>query len=152
MTVVDTNVISRFLHREARSKYPIEHGFVEGLIQAGELAVSYVTHFELRRGIEELVLRGEGRRRLVGLEKLIERVEVLGLDVAGGRGWLLAARLWARGRAVKPAINFSEADLLIATTAAIHGRPFATSERRLAENLRQIGFPSDVWVVPVSTE
>ncbi len=80
-------------------------------------------------GQHELVLRGEGRRRLVTFEKFMERVQVLGLD-------------GARARA-KPARVFSDADLLIAATAAFHGQEFATSEVNLAEGLRQLAFPRD---------
>lgn len=151
MTLLDTNLVSRFLHRDARTKYPHECAFVEALIERGEFAISYVTQYELRRGVEDLVLRGQGRRKLVDLEKFLDRVEVLGLDQYGGRGWTLAARFWARAKAHQPSVVFTDADLLIATTAALHGRPFATSEARLAANLRRIDFHTELQVVEVSS-
>lgn len=151
MTLVDTNLISRYLRREAETKHRPEHEFVDGLVESGRLAISFVTQFELRRGVEDLVLKGQGRRRLVDLEKFLDRVEVLGLDVGNGMGWNLAAQLWARARQQRPAIVFWEADLLIAVTAALHGRAFATSEARLVENLRRIEFPTETRVIAASS-
>lgn len=113
------------------------------------MAISHVTQFELRRGIEELVRRGEGRRKLVSFEKFMERAQVLGLDAGSGEGWNLAARLWAGGRSQKPARVFADADLLIAATAAFHGHEFATSEVGLAEGLMQLAFPVAVHLVPI---
>ena len=147
MTLLDTNLVSDFLHPDAAKRFPGQYAFVCDLIAGDGFAISYVTQFELRRGAEELVRRGQGRRKLVALDKFLDQVEVLGLDGAGGAGWTFAARLWADGRAHRPAIVMTDADLLIAATAAIHGRPFATSEARLAANLREIGFPVDVRVV-----
>jgi predicted nucleic acid-binding protein len=150
MTLLDTNLVSAFLRPDAPTRFPGQYDFVSGLVAGDGFAISHVTQFELRRGVEELLRRGEGRRKLVALEKFLDRVEVLGLDGAGGSGWSLAARLWADGRAHRPAIVFTDADLLIAATAAIHGRTFVTSEGRLADNLRQIGFPVAVQVVPAA--
>jgi predicted nucleic acid-binding protein len=151
MTLVDTNLISRYLRPEAETRFRREHEFVDELIEHGSLAISYVTQFELRRGVEELVLRGQGRRRLVDLEKFLDRVEVLGLDVGNGTGWNLAAQLWAKARQHRPAIVFTEADLLIAATAALHGRAFATSEARLVDNLRRIEFSVETQVIDASS-
>lgn len=150
MTLLDTNLVSVFLHSDAPARYPGVQAFVNELLAGDGFAISYVTQFELRRGVEDLVRRGAGRRKLVTLEKFPERVEVLGLDGGGGSGWNVAARIWADGRAHQPAIVFTDADLLIAATAAFHGRPFATSEARLAENLRRLAFPTDLVVVAAS--
>ena len=151
MTLLDTNLVSAFLHPDAAMRSPEEYAFVSALVAGDGFAISYVTVFELRRGVEELRRRGEGRRKIVALEKFLDRVEVLGLDGAAGSGWTLAARLWADGRAKQPAIVFTDADLLIAATAANHGRPFVTSEARLADNLQRIGFPVEVHVVPAAS-
>src|SRR6266540_3515043 len=147
--LVDTNIVSAFLRQDAQKRTPKLFLFVSVQLSADGLAISYVTQFELRRGIEELVRRGEGRRKLVAFEKFIERVQVLGLDAGGGEGWNLAARLWAEGRSHKPARVFADADLLIAATAAFHGHEFATSEVSLAEGLTQLGFPVAVHLVPI---
>ena len=152
MTLVDTNLISRYLRPEAETKYRGEHEFVDGLIESGSLAISFVTQFELRRGVEDLVLEGQGRRRLVDLEKFLDRVEVLGLDLGNGMGWNLAAQLWAKARQQRPAVVFTDADLLIAVTAALHGRAFATSEARLVENLRRIEYTAPMQVIETSSE
>jgi len=150
MTLIDTNLVSAFLHPDAPTRFPEQHAFVSDLIAGDGFAIAYVTQFELRRGAEELLRRGQGRRKLVTLEKFLDRVEVLGLDGTGGSGWNFAARLWADGRAHQPAIVLTDADLLIAATAAFHARPFATSEGRLADNLREIAFPVEVRVVPAA--
>jgi predicted nucleic acid-binding protein len=114
-------------------------------LAAEGLAVAFVTQFELRRGIEELVRRGEGRRKLVYFEKFMERIQVLGLDAGVGEGWNLAARLWADGRS--KGRGFTDADLLIAATAAFHGQELATSDAGVVEGLREIAFPVAVHIV-----
>jgi predicted nucleic acid-binding protein len=147
--LLDTNIVSAFLRRDARKRTPKLFEFVAALLSADGLAISYVTQFELRRGMEQLVRRGEGRRKLVDFEKFLERVQVLGLDGALGEGWNLAARLWAEGRAQKPALVVTDADLLMATTAAFHGHELATADAGLAEGLRRLAFPVGVTLVPM---
>ncbi|HEY6723377.1 MAG TPA: hypothetical protein VI197_05070 [Polyangiaceae bacterium] len=92
-----------------------------------------------------MILKGQGRRRLVTLTKFFDACEILGLDAGGG--WDSAAKLWARARSHKPSIVFTDGDLLIAATAAFHRRPFATSEVNLAKNLKAIGL-AEVVLVP----
>jgi len=77
--------------------------------------------------------------------KFLDHCEILGLD--GGGGWDHAAKLWARGRALKPSVVFTDADLLIAATASFHRHHFATSEAKLVKNLAAIGL-TDVSLVP----
>ena len=86
MNLLDTNVVSAFLRGDARKKTPKLFEFVADQLTADGLTVSFVTQFELRRGIEELVRRNEGRRKLVAFEKFIERVQTLGLDGSSGEG------------------------------------------------------------------
>jgi predicted nucleic acid-binding protein len=141
--LVDTNVVSSFLREGAAHRSPKLAAFMEQLLAAGNLTISAVTEFELRRGVEELVSKGQGRKRLVMLTKFLEHCEILSLD---GGGWELAAKLWAKGRTHKPAIVFTDADLLIAATAFFHERTFATSEANLVTNLALIGV-TDVTLV-----
>ena len=145
--LLDTNIVSAFIRREAQKRTPKLYEFVRAQLATEGLAIAFVTQFELRRGMEELVRRGEGRRKLVNFEKFMERVQVLGLDGAMGEGWNLAARLWAEGRS-KGRV-FTDADLFIAATAAFHGQEFATSEVGLAEGLLQLAFLAPVRFVPV---
>jgi predicted nucleic acid-binding protein len=145
--LLDTNIVSAFIRRDAQKRTPKVYDFVATQLAAQGLAIAFVTQFELRRGIEELVRRGQGRRKLVNFEKFMERVQVLGLDAALGEGWNLAARLWAEGRSKGQV--FTDADLLIAATAAFHGHEFATSELGLAEGIAQLAFPVPVRLVPV---
>jgi predicted nucleic acid-binding protein len=147
MTVLDTDLVSAFLRPDARERYPRLTEFVTDLVHTEGLSIAFVTQYELRRGFEELLRRGQGHRLLVRYEKLLARVEVLGLDAGAGDGWNRAASLWAEGRTRRPSIVFKDADLLIAATAEFHGRSFATCEARLAENLRAIGFSSPVVIV-----
>lgn len=133
--LLDTNVVSAFL----RGKTPKIAEFVEFLLTTQNLTLSFVTQFELRRGVEDLVLRGEGRRRKVTLLKFLDSCDILGLDAGGGAGWNHAAELWARARAHRPSIVFTDADLLIAATASFHGKTLVTSEKGLVANLEAIG-------------
>jgi predicted nucleic acid-binding protein len=148
MTLIDTNILSTYLKRDANTRCPRLFTTVTALLEEEGLSISFITRHELRRGVEELMRRGEGRRKLVELEKFLYRAEVLGLDSASGEGWDLAARLWADGRAQRPAIVFEDADLFIAATAAFHGRNFATSDRGLVENLKKVRFPTVVHFIP----
>lgn len=148
MTLFDTNVVSAFLGSDARKRLPQLCALVEEALGTGTAAISHFTHFEVRRGVLDLVRRGQGRRKLVALNKFIAGVDVLGLDLLGG--WSVAAEHWAKLHAHKPAINLTDGDLLIATTAALHGHAFATSEGRLVENLRQIDFPGELITVPLT--
>jgi predicted nucleic acid-binding protein len=138
-----------FLERRGADETPKLFEFIRNHLAVDGLAISYVTQFELRRGIEDLVRRGEGRRKLVAFEKFMERVQVLGLDAGGGEGWNLAAQFWAQGRAQKPAVVLADADLLIAATAALHGHEFATAEVGLADGLRKLAFPVPLRLVPM---
>jgi predicted nucleic acid-binding protein len=147
--ILDTNIVSLFLRRDAQKNDPKLFAFVTTLFSAEGLAISYVTQFELRRGIDVLAHRGEGRRKLVAFEKFMERIQVLGLDGASGAGWNLAARLWAEGRSKKPALVFADGDLLIAATAAFHGHELATADVALADGLSRISFPVAVRLVPM---
>jgi len=133
--LLDTNVVSAFL----RGRAPKVDEFVQGVLRTQDLAISFVTQFELRRGMEDLQLRGQGSRRKVTLLKFLDRCEVLGLDSAGGTGWNLAAELWAKAKVHKPSIVFTDADLLIAATASFHRHTLVTSEAGLVRNLRAIG-------------
>jgi len=146
--LLDTNIVSLFLGSDAQKRTPKLFQFVAAQLSAEGLAISHLTQFELRRGIEELVRRGQGRRKLVSFEKFMERVEVLGLMEAAARAGI-SPRLWAGGRSEKPARVFADADLLIAATAAFHGHEFATSDVGLAEGLRQLAFPVAVHLVPI---
>lgn len=140
--LLDTNIVSKFLAPDAMQRTPKLVELVNAHVATGDLAVAYVTRFELLRGLEELLRRGQGRRRLVAFEKFMDGVQVLGLD---GDGWNLAAGLWAEGRA-KGRV-FSDADLLIATTAAFHRLDFATNEKGLVEGLRVLTLPIAVHLV-----
>ena len=146
MTLVDTGVLSNWLKSRAPQATPRPVAFVNELAEREGISISYISVFELRRGIEQLARKQQGQRKRVRLEKLLSTCEILGLDHHGG--WDAAARYWAEGRAQQPAIVIKDADLLIATTAAVHGRPFATTDERLALNLKAISYPMAVHVVP----
>jgi predicted nucleic acid-binding protein len=133
--LLDTNVVSAFL----RGRTSTVAEFVETLLTTQNLTLSFVTQFELRRGVEDLVLRGQGRRQKVALLKFLDSCDILCLDAGGGAGWNHAAELWARAKVHKPSIVFTDADLLIAATASFHGRTLVTSEKGLVENLESIG-------------
>src|SRR5690606_5142318 len=120
--------------------------FVRDVLAESNLAISYITQFELRRGVEELTLKNQGRSRRVKLLKFLERCDVLGLDAVAGAGWNYAAELWARLKTHKPSLSLTDADLLIAATAGFHRRTLVTAEKKLVENLQAVGF-DDVHLI-----
>ena len=77
MTLIDTNIVSAYLKREAEERYPRLFATVTDLLATEGLSISFVTRYELRRGIEKLLRRGEGRRKLVALEKILDLAEIL---------------------------------------------------------------------------
>jgi predicted nucleic acid-binding protein len=138
--LLDTNVVSSFLKPNAADRFPMVDRFVRKVLEDSNLAISYVTQFELGRGVEELALKGQGRTRKVRLLKFLERCDVLGLDTAGGAGWNYAGKLWAELKTHEPSIILKDADLLIAATAGFHRRTLVTAEKKLVGNLHAIGF------------
>jgi hypothetical protein len=87
------------------------------------------------------------KARLV--EDFLERANILGLDA--GDGWLLAARLWANARALRPTSEtLTDCDVLIAATAALHGHDFVTADEHLATVLGQLAFPVAVHLLPIA--
>jgi len=59
--LLDTNVVSAFPKPDAEKRSPSLFAFVTEAIVVQSLTISSVTEFELRRGVEELVLRGKDR-------------------------------------------------------------------------------------------
>ena len=150
MTVLDTSIASSFLHPQAALRFPKLVAFVNETVRASGLFISVVTQYELRRGVEALVLKGQGRRMSVAVERFLDAAYVLGLDDRAGEGWNVAASLWAQAHILKPSLVLGEADLLIAATAAVHGRPLATTDGKLGEALAKIAFPVPVQLVPLA--
>ena len=58
--LLDTNIVSAFIRRDAQKRTPKLFEFVTSQLTAEGLSIAYVTQFELRRGMEELVRRGGG--------------------------------------------------------------------------------------------
>jgi predicted nucleic acid-binding protein len=52
--ILDTNIVSAFLKRDAIARTPKLVEFVESQLLREGLVISFVTQFEIRRGIEEL--------------------------------------------------------------------------------------------------
>jgi len=118
MLVLDTDLVSKFIASSAGDQTPKLVAFVEA--RSDEIAIAFVTLYELRRGIGKLVRRGEGLKQQVALEKFLYGIPVLGLDDASATGWTLAARMWVDWQFHEPARTVTDADLLIAATAAFH--------------------------------
>jgi predicted nucleic acid-binding protein len=146
--LLDTNVASDFIHRDARIRSPVLHAFVDAVRVQEGLAVSMVTRYEMRRGFQKLVGQAgrerEGRRKLVVVEKFLGSVDVLGLDPGGGAGWDVAANLWAAAANLKPARALGEADLMVAATAVLHSRTLVSRDKPAAETLKLLGVPVEL--------
>jgi predicted nucleic acid-binding protein len=109
MILLDTGVLSIWLNTRERQEAPRLVAFVDDLIRSEGLSISYVSVYELRRGIEELQRKQQGQRKRVRLEKVLNTSDILGLD--NHLGWDAAASLWADGRIQKPAVVIEDADL-----------------------------------------
>lgn len=143
MRLLDTNVASDFIRRDALTRTPALHAFVQDTLTREGLAVSMVTRYEMRRGYEKLAgqvgREREGRRKLAVVEKFLGSVDVLGLDSGSGAGWDVAASLWARAANLKPARILTDADLMVAATAILHDRTLVSRDKPAAETLVLLG-------------
>lgn len=145
----DTNVLSLFVERDAESRHPAVFAGVNAALESEEgVAVAGVTLYELRRGLRHAV-EGENRQKRVRVEKVLRLLTPLGLDERGFAGWDLAAEIWRRARREKPAVVFSEGDLLIVATAMLHQCTLVTCDGKLADGLKRIGYQGPLEVLPV---
>lgn len=135
--LLDTNLVSVWIGGRDARRYPATFREIDALLARSPLSISMVTLYELRRGVEALLEKDQGRSKRVAIEKFLDRVELLGLDGPDGGGWNVAARFWARARS--KGITFTDGDLLITATASFHKRELITSDRRLVDNLLTIG-------------
>jgi predicted nucleic acid-binding protein len=148
--LLDTCLVSHYLSPNARIRYPALVGRVESVISAQGVCLSTVTLYELRRGILELLGRGEGQRKERRLKLFLREATLLGLDGDGAHGWEVAARLYAQCKRTQPALNMSDGDLLIVATAVTHRRALLTSDARLAEQVGRLQLTEAIDVVPLA--
>ena len=148
--LVDTSVVSWYLHRDARTRHPVLVEWIEKEFRRDGLHISSVTIYELRRGLAELQLRGQGTRKTARVEWLLRQAIVHGLDAFDNLGWKLAADLWAKARASSPAEILSEGDLLITATALAHGRALVTVDDKLRHQLKRLTLSSVLYDAAIS--
>jgi hypothetical protein len=58
--------------------------------------------------------------------------------------------LWARAHAHKPALTFSDGDLLITATAIAHGRALVTVDEKLRTLLKRLNLQATLHEIPIS--
>jgi predicted nucleic acid-binding protein len=139
--LLDTCVVQRYLDPRTQQQWPHVQECVDcAVAESGGLYISAITAFEIRRGLEVLARKGEGRRKLRMAELFLRNAMILELGGRGGAPWRVAIGLFAGGQVLKPAINIADADLLIAATAIAHERILVTADRRLHENLKGLGY------------
>lgn len=157
--ILDTNLVSAYLFPKGPSDP--RRAFVVARLKEEPVGVAFVTRYEVERGFEAKVRRGEAgeqvaaRRKLVIAKRFFGIAPVYGLDGYSGEGWSVAARIWAAGKARSPAVNFAENVLLIAATAAYHGQVLATAETKpafhqLSELVAQVGGELRIEFVPTT--
>ncbi len=146
--LVDTSVISWYLRRDARTQHPILVDWIDRAFARDGLHISAVTIYELRRGIAELMNRGQGTRKAARIEMLLRQATVHGLDANDNLGWKLAADLWAKASACKPALVFSDGDLLITATAIAHSRALVTVDEKLRTLLKRLNLHAALHEIP----
>jgi toxin FitB len=148
--LVDTNVVSWYLRRDARARHPSLVKWIEEEFARDGLHISSVTIYELRRGLAELQLQGQGARKAARIEWLLRQATVHGLDANDYLGWKVAADLWAKARASVPSITISEGDLLITATAVAHGRALVTVDEKLRDLLKRLNLSSVLHEAPIT--
>lgn len=100
-----------------------------------ELALPAFVVYEARRGLEELKLHKQGQKKFIRFDLLLRTATILGLDQ--NNGWLVAAKYWARNKAM--GLNIQEGDLLVAATAVVHQRKLVTADQPLIAGMRALG-------------
>jgi predicted nucleic acid-binding protein len=141
-------VVSWYLDRDARTRYPGLVQWLEHEIRRDGLHISSVTIYELKRGVAELLLRGEGTRKAARIERIVREAAVHGLDANDNLGWKVAADIWAKARASGEAL--SEGDLLITATAIAHGRSLVTVDDKLRTQLTRLSMNSVLHDAPIT--
>lgn len=147
--LVDTSVLSWYLHRDARSRYPDLVAWLDSVIVRDGLHISAVTLFEIRRGIGELRARGQGAKKAARVEMLLRQATILGLDGSDFQGWKTASDLWVQSRTRSPALVLSDGDLLIAATAIVHKRALVTVDEKLRARLKELGLQATLHEIKV---
>lgn len=142
--LLDTSVFSQWT---ATIKWPDLAARVDGIFAVeGKLCLPFVAHYEILRGLHDLLQKGQGAERHARYMFLVDSALVfVGLDARGGLGWAVAAELHAKARAV--GITLSEGDLLIAASALVSQRKLLTCDVRLAKNLDALGLGENVEVL-----
>lgn len=148
--LVDTNVLSLYIRPNAPKEYPGLVSWLSERIRAGDLAISAVTLFELRRGIISELLRGKSRRKAARLELLLRSMFVLGLDAHDFAAWRVAAEVWAEANAHEPSVVLADADLLIFATAVANDCRLATADRRFVDRMRELGRAQAVSLIELA--
>jgi len=109
--LLDTSVVSRYIAPDALQKTPNLVQRVNEVAAIDGARISFVTLYEIDRGLRKLELRNQGSTKRRYFAMFMSSVTVYGLDTS--RGWEVAADLHARAAVRSPAIVFGEADLLI---------------------------------------
>jgi len=149
-SLFDTNVVSIYVGQRARKRHPEVVRLVGETLKTQGLYIATITMYELRRGVRKLRLKGQGRRKEVAVERLLEAALLISPDLLGGFVWNQAADLWAQA-SVKGVV-IGDADLIIAATASAYGMELVTSDAKLVGKLKQIDFSGDIKLIEVGSE
>jgi predicted nucleic acid-binding protein len=139
--LLDTNVVSYYVHREAPKRYPILIAKVDALRNSEGHFISNVSVYEILRGLVQLDLRGEGKRKQARVALFLAGVTNLPMDPC----WEAAARLWAITQ--NAGVPLSEGDLMLASTAVCFDRALVTTDASLGERLKELEIAVEVWQV-----
>ncbi len=133
--LLDTNALTVLYDDQMAKRAPRFHATVRERISLDkELVIPTFVFYEARRGLEELTLRGEGKKKIARFDRLLLGATILGLDA--NNGWLLAATLWARNKS--KGTNIREGDLLVAATALLYKRKLVTADQPLINAMRSL--------------
>jgi predicted nucleic acid-binding protein len=140
--VLDTSTINHYL--DARLAAPMLRSRVDQAIRGdGGAWISWVTLYEIRRGLKYLTLKGQSPSVVARADLFLRSARILpGLDESQGLGWEAAANLHAQAKSEGRAI--SEADHLIMTTAVMNNRLLLTTDGPLADYAIALGLKNFV--------
>jgi predicted nucleic acid-binding protein len=145
--LIDTSTLSRYIAPLAGQRSPAVVTRVDDLIRTQGLIISTITVYEIERGLRKMELDGRGAAKRRQWALIMTNARLIGLEQPNLRPLLVAAALYARAAAAKPAIVIDDADLLILATAEAHGMRLLTSDKKLHEQCLRMSLDARVEYV-----
>lgn len=120
-SLLDTSALSDVIQPEAKRSAAVAHNLVQYLRSHGRLTLSEISCYEILRGLRKKLAVVQEKQFI----EFCKRSELLpvNFDVLDR-----AALLWAEGQ--RQGITVDDSDLVIASTALLHGLPLVTANTK----------------------